>query len=508
MKKFVFLTTILLLSAATALFAGGQTEGAGTASPDEDVELVMYLVGDTQPDYDAMLEVVNAKLDEDINATLDVNFTTWSGWDTKYNLLLSAGEEFDLIFASEWTKYQEFARKGAYLELDELLPVYAPQTWENIPEDGWKQTKVDGNIYMVPMNALEFQTHGLLYRLDLAREYGIGKIEDIDDMEAFYAAIAENEDVMLPLNAGPEGPGNEISHVWSADPSYRPYPWDEAANKLFRRYLDEDEWFFPLDRFGSDFFERTREWYQAGYWPRSILSSQVSARDNLRNGTSASAILNTPNANDDSKAILAAHPEWELDWFNLEHRFPVNERRPLIGNGMAINDNARHPERALMFLELVHNDFDYYMLMTNGIEGEHWELTDADTMAFPEGVDASNTGFAWDAPCPWGWREERFHLGGILQNPNTMPFIREWWDIWQEDAILNPDVNFAFDPTPVATELAALSNVQSTYSPILRWGVADTEETFNEYISELEAAGLREVEAELNAQWQEYKQDK
>ncbi|MFP4551959.1 MAG: DUF3502 domain-containing protein, partial [Spirochaetales bacterium] len=68
--------------------------------------------------------------------------------------------------------------------------------------------------------------------------------------------------------------------------------------------------------------------------------------------------------------------------------------------------------------------------------------------------------------------------------------------------------DFAFDPTPVATELAALSNVQSTYMPILRWGVADTEETVADYVADLEKAGLRVLEAELNAQWQEYKQNK
>ncbi|MFW6211782.1 MAG: DUF3502 domain-containing protein, partial [Spirochaetota bacterium] len=62
--------------------------------------------------------------------------------------------------------------------------------------------------------------------------------------------------------------------------------------------------------------------------------------------------------------------------------------------------------------------------------------------------------------------------------------------------------------TPVATELAALSNIQSTYMPILRWGVAEPDETVAAYVAELEDAGLREVEAELNSQWQEYKQNK
>lgn len=505
MQTRIPLLVICLLIAAATAFGMGDGESSTSAGNAKSVELVMYLLGDTQPDYDEMLAIVNEKLASDINATLTVNFTTWSGWDTKYNLLLSAGEDFDLIYAATWTNYQEYARKGAYLELNDLLPEYAPRTWESIPEDGWRQTMIDGSIYMVPMNALEFQTHGLLYRLDLAKKYGIGKIRDIDAMERFYRAIAENETGMLPLNAGPVGPGNNIGVLIRAEEHVRPYPWEEAADKQFRRYFDEDEWFFSLDRFGTKSFERSRSWYQAGFWPRNVLSSQMSARDNLKNGTSASAILNTPNANDDSKQIMAAHPEWELDWFNFEHRFPVNNRRELIGNGMAINDNARNPVRSLQFLELVHNEFDYYMLMTNGIEGRHWALDSDGNLVLPEGVNAADTGFAWDAPCPWGWREEKFHLGGILQNPDTMPVIRDWWETWAENAILNPYVDFAFDPTPVATELAALSNVHSTYHPALLWGVVDTEEAVAEYVEALEEAGLRIVEEELNRQWREYK---
>ena len=503
MIKQPLLICIALLCSAL-LFASGTGEEQSTAGELKPVELSMYLLGDSQPDYDRMLSIVNTKLKEDINATLKVNFTTWSGWDTKYNLLLSAGEDFDLIFAAQWTKYQEFARKGAYMPLNELLPEYAPQTWENIPEDGWAQTKVDGNIYMVPMNALEFETHGLLYRLDLAKKYGIGRIENVADMERFYQAVVDNEKGMLPLNAGPEGPGNELRHLFNAVDNVRPYPWDENANKLFYRYLDEDEWFFPLDRFGTDYYEMSRDWYLRGFWPKNILSSQVSARDNLKNGTSASAILNTPNANDDIQQIITAHPDWELDWFNFEYRFPVNEQRPLIGNGMAINDNSKHPERALMLLDLIHNNFDYYMLMTNGIEGEHWSLNSAGDMVLPEGVTAANTGFTWDAPCPWGWREEKFHLGGILQNPRTVPVIKEWWDVWKDNAILNKDVGFAFDPTPVAAELAALSNVQKTYELAFKWGVIDINESMKKYRSELEKAGLDTVRAELNRQWQGY----
>jgi len=57
----------------------GEGEAASTR---ERVELTMWLVGDSVPDYDLMLQELNKIMLEDINATLKVNFTTWTDWTT------------------------------------------------------------------------------------------------------------------------------------------------------------------------------------------------------------------------------------------------------------------------------------------------------------------------------------------------------------------------------------------------------------------------------------------
>jgi hypothetical protein len=49
-------------------------------------------------------------------------------------------------------------------------------------------------------------------------------------------------------------------------------------------------------------------------------------------------------------------------------------------------------------IDLANHDFDYYMLMTNGINGEHWELNDQGHMVMPEGVSPAETGFAGALP--------------------------------------------------------------------------------------------------------------
>lgn len=91
------------------------------------MELNWYLLGTANPDL--VKAEANKILEKDLNATIKLNFTTWTDWQTKYNLLLSSGEPVDMIFASSWADYFKYAKQGAFLDLTDLLPKYAPETW-------------------------------------------------------------------------------------------------------------------------------------------------------------------------------------------------------------------------------------------------------------------------------------------------------------------------------------------------------------------------------------------
>ena len=59
----------------------------------------MYLLGDGAADVDLVYGEISKILEENINAST-VDFLSWAEHDTKYPLLFSSGENFDLIFTA------------------------------------------------------------------------------------------------------------------------------------------------------------------------------------------------------------------------------------------------------------------------------------------------------------------------------------------------------------------------------------------------------------------------
>lgn len=99
----------------------------------EPVTIKMYLIGDRTPDFDLVYDEVNKKLEETVNATVEVEFLSWAEHDTKYSLLFSSGEDFDLIFtATGWAHYSETANMGGFYELTRnsfLLTLRTSRQW-------------------------------------------------------------------------------------------------------------------------------------------------------------------------------------------------------------------------------------------------------------------------------------------------------------------------------------------------------------------------------------------
>ena len=166
--------------------------GTTVVDTSEHVELTMYLLGDRTPDFDEVYGKINEILEEKLNCSLNVEFLSWGEHGTKYSLLFSSQEDFDLIFtASSWGHYEQTVALGGFASLsEEFIQTYAPDIWEVVPEMAWNQAKIDGQIYMVPNYANEFGQDVMTVRGDLLQKYGIDKISNWDELVAFYKASA------------------------------------------------------------------------------------------------------------------------------------------------------------------------------------------------------------------------------------------------------------------------------------------------------------------------------
>ncbi|MCL6457932.1 MAG: extracellular solute-binding protein, partial [Gorillibacterium sp.] len=175
----------------------GNTEQS-TAAPTEvktgvdtskKVELQFYMLGDAPKDLSAIEAEVNKMALEDLNATVKFNYTTWTDWEQKYKLLLSSGQSIDLIFTAEWTQFQAYAKKGAFLAMDDLLPTAAPVLQKFVPQDMWDAVKIDNKIYTIPATYKEYVTNGFVWRENLRKKYDLPQPTDLASYEAYMEGI-------------------------------------------------------------------------------------------------------------------------------------------------------------------------------------------------------------------------------------------------------------------------------------------------------------------------------
>ena len=223
--------------------ASGTSGDNLSADTSEHVDLTMYLIGDRTPDFDEVYAKINEILEEKLNCSLNVEFLSWGEHDTKYSLLFSSQEDFDLIFtASSWCHYEQTVSLGGFAPLSEdFIKTYAPDIWEVVPEMAWEQAKIDGQIYMVPSYANEFGQEVLAVRGDLMEKYGMDDITSWDDLMKFYKACAA--DGIYASQGGP----------WY--PFFQSQGYSTTGGDLNGNGEDDEipmaTWFGATDTFGS-----------------------------------------------------------------------------------------------------------------------------------------------------------------------------------------------------------------------------------------------------------------
>lgn len=500
--KLVSLMLALVLLMSVCASAGAEAAatylGHDVSKP---VVLKMYLLGDKPEDFDKVYEIINEKLTERINATLDVTFLSWAEHGTKYPLLFSSGEEFDLIFtASQWAHYETIASRKGFLEITpELMQTYAPDAYADIPEAAWTQAKISGKIYMIPGNFVQYNHDISAVRGDLMAKYGFETIDNYDDYIKFLDAVAANEGIyplgtsayaVLPLteenwNNVPGGPGNQYYFRYKAA-----VPGDYT---ILNYYMSEQ---FLTDALIA------KEQADKGYWSRDALSTQETFGDGFLAGTAAVCSWNTGSLIDYIKTANENNPDWNCTLID-----PYPEKLTMttsyINNGMAVNYASKNPERALMAINVLMTDREIYDLAFYGIEGEHYTAMGEDQYVPLEASEKFGN------YCNWGWRNTELNRTTYIENPTELQLLQKEWDDRFESQIGQRETNilqlFSFESSNVKNEFTTLDNIYLQYIRPIECGYVDNvEEAVADVQARLEKAGIQKVYDEMVRQVEEY----
>jgi putative aldouronate transport system substrate-binding protein len=503
-RKFssVVLATIMMTAVLAGCKNNSKPEVKETVTESEKlspVKLKWYVVGDPHKDQKMVDEEVNKKLQKDLNCTMELNFTSWNEWTTKYNLLLSSGEPIDMIFASVWADFTKFARAGAFKDLNTLLPKYAPQTWSTVPKEDWQSVTLNGKIYAVPCTAPEYTPSGLFYREDLRKKYNLPEIKDLNSLEAYMDGIKKNETTMIPFSGNP---ANEIGTIFFNSAKFESVQGSEQSLLQAKSYnTPRDIVAYPFTQEFNAFVKKTKSWADKGYWSKDSISSKATTIDGMKTGKGAMAWMNPSGARGNFVGFKKDHPDWEMGYFPLSDLKGYVVPNSPINNGMAIPKSASNAERSLMVLEKFRNDIDYWRLTTWGIEGYHWQLSeDKQYKISPAaGQDPKvNPGF-WTTS--WGWNVEKNNLKQKDDWSGWDPLNAKFKNASKTNIFAGIYLNY----DNVKAENAAINDVNSKYRLPLQMGlVVDPEKGLKEYQDKLKAAGIDKFIEEVKKQANQY----
>ncbi|WNQ14204.1 extracellular solute-binding protein [Paenibacillus aurantius] len=481
---------------------GSEPKAGATTAPtanggldtSEKVELQLYMLGEAPKDLPVIEGKINEMALKDLNATVKFNYIPWTDNTTKYKLLLTSGQNIDLIYTANWFGYQQYAKKGAFQPLDELVPKYAPKLNSFVPKDMWETARIDGKIYTVPSTYKEYTTGGFIYREDLRQKYNLPKPDSIETFGAYLDGIKKNEKDLFPLASGFNMNNYKELKVNPAGS----FPYGVTAPYTKPQEMTSF-WGSPEHLAG---LKVAKEWADKGFWSKNVLNEKELANNLVINGKSAALMSHNPSMfNDMNTKTQAGHPDWKLAYspfpFIKGYATPVNP----IGNGFAIPKSSKHADRAIAFYEKLVTDKRYNQLTEYGIEGTNYKVENGYYQMIG---DAKTNGFPREAMNGWSWR-----------NPEYMLFDKGYDGVKeifsQLDKISKPDIysGFAEDYTSYQAEKAALEQVEKQYLKPLEMGlVDDVEGGLKIFMEKAKAAGLEKIQAEYKKQWLQYLDEK
>ncbi len=478
-----FIIPVMLSSCNTTTI--DQSSNSSDLKP---VELTWYLIGsesDTNsPEHEAINKIVESK----INAT--VNFVTlgYSSFNQTMNVKLASGEYFDLCFTSNWNNdYFRNVSQNAYMNLDTLLPKYAPKTYKQVPSYIWDGVKVNNKLYAVINYQITARQEGFWMKKDLVQKYKFdtSKVKSYKDLVPFLQTIKENEKGVTPAQIKFDGMWQFVNKGYGFDkilgPAY--INFSDKTGKIVNVYETTEY---------QDLCQNMSDWYKKGYIPSDAQLNYDPGKD-IEAGKFACGNTGTLKPGDEEE-------------FKLSHGFEVTDvafSEPLlnttgcISSLTAISAKSKNPERALMLIDLINSDKVLYANICYGTEGTNWSKSKTN----PNKIDITEGNDYWKLD----WEVASIFNSYIdsLKPDNVLERTKQI----NENAKRSVALGFNFNPTPIKTEFASCESVIREFTPSLELGSSgDKWKTkYSQFTEKLKIAGVDKIITEVQKQYNEWK---
>ena len=422
-------------------------------------------LGGGMPDnYETWKAKVDEYLVEKIGVKLDAEILSWGAYGEKRNAIINGGEYFDIIFTDGGSYFGDID-KNALLDIKPLLDTAAPELKATLPEGMWDAVTVKDAIYAVPTMKDSALAHYFVFDPEVVKDIGIDveQLHTLESLEPLFLKMKE-QGVAAPYTMN-KGGSYHFLDVYDTIGLGTPL--------VGVRYDDESRQVVSV--FETEEIQKTlsllHKWNKEG-----IINSDAS--------TLAESPANLPFF------VAQGWPKaWKVfDKVGLTSLFvgPIFSNNSVMGSMNGVYSGTNHPEKAMEFLQLVNTDTKLRDMLCYGEEGVNFEYKD--------GLVIQNA----DKPWPWARYTQGNHA--ILTPGSDDPEILKNMTSVNESAQNSVMLGFNVDRSEIEDQLTYMKAVYEKYLAELLTGTRAPEEIVPQMVAELDAGGMRDVIANVQAQ--------
>ena len=533
MKKFLALILALVLALSLA----------GAALADEPVHLSLFISGDSTRLNDQ--NPMHAFILEKSGVYLDIQIPI-GDTNEKLNMLVTGDQYPDLVAFNNVNIMNTMIKEGIALPLEDLIDQYAPNVKEAFGDTYNYLFNADGHIYSLPngygvseysVDVIPTSWSGYTFNIreDMWQALGSPEIKTLDDV---YDALTKMKTVQEKNIQGTDYyPLGGFVQSWQ---NMLETLIQSAGGHNGRYYIDDDNqlsywvrapWAIEIIKWYNKVYREGLLDPEAFTMDRGTFGPQKIGADKIKSYFGIHYYVNSQVANLNALGVEDGY------WQNFPVSVPVVGQHPDLvqesrmgGSYFVVTDKVKDdPVKLQAAMSLINALADPYnnFVIINGIEGENWEfnaegkpvLTQKylDRLHDPEisaaeainynvsGADTFTGIFTKKlGPSPWGT------YMALKDDPHATGDERA---LVRQTRLVGYDYDTTFFSNMNAGAsddlLYSLGNIDKTFSnEVYESILADSEEKcvelFNKYIADLEAMGLKDLEAFWNANYQAY----
>lgn len=451
----------------------------------------MQKPADNMSDQKLVEEAANKVIEKEIGTKLEFHFFDSAAYNDKMSVMIASGENFDICMTTSWTNdFLSNVKKGAFLEITDLLDKYGKDILKKTDENVLKNFKVNGGIYGVKSQSPLSVTRSRVFKKELVDKYNFDykKADTLENLEPYLKLIKENEPGITPILVTGSAPIDDVLSDRYTDDSINGLFFDEET-ETYENIFD-----IPL------YINRYRiynDFYKKGY----IKSNAPTVTETMSEAKSGNyAVMGcTGNYDENGKKSSATYG------------FPCVETylgQSVIGTGNlfdginAISITSKKPEKAIELLNLIWKDTDLSNTLAYGIEGVNYTVNKERSAEIGEKSVTPKSG----SEQTWAiWHNWIGPLWDQWDSPWNSKEALENFQAINKSAEVSKSLGFVFDTTPVKSECAQVNSVMKELKPILNTGSMPN---FDDYIKKckekLKASGIDKIKAEANKQYKEW----